>query len=330
MKRLLLPFLFIAFVAIYSSCQKEFLPGNTIAPVTPPDTTVLPPVIRDSTALLTYIEIDSIGTSQYDTTVIIHFTYDAQKRLITMNTLYSTDSLANLLHYQRISFSYHGADTLPSKSIKEEKWITSPGDGTFSKDTINFTYDAMGRASGDSTMHDDTYYNSGLNNYYYTTHQYYYGAGFCNAFYNELVPWDTSVITNINHWLDSNIITSVNENIYTLRRTHYTLPSYSVGETLNFNFSYDNHPNPFSEIPALPAAYPVFPYGRGPLYVLGKNNATSITQQARYNYGFEENLLYEYNSKGYPVKFYSNHLEHIGSSLTTVRNYKAIFAYGTR
>jgi hypothetical protein len=318
MNKLLIPFLLIAWVYVFSSCQKKIATSEN------PD--MSKPSADDSIFLLKYIEIDSLGTTLFDTSLTMEFSYDAQKRLLSIHTVHSTDSIANLTDYDNISFLYNGSDTFPVKSLRKVQKGTDPATYLYEKDTAYFVYDAMRRLTADSTVYDRIY--NSLSVYYYSTNKYTYAAGFSTDLNSESVSWNTSV----NYWLDSNFNISSNNNINTLHSARYNFPDLApTQQVLNFNFSYDNHPNPFFKIPALHAASPIFKYGEGPLYVLGRNNATSILQQAPFGAGFTEDLIYEYGNNGYPSIFYSTFTQHYDAGGPSIgRNYKAIFVYSNR
>lgn len=299
--------LFILAVVVFTSCQREFRPVDT--PVIP--------VPGDGVLLTKYMEIDSVPGAAPDTSTIVTLQYDAQKRLVTLNSFYSTDPAENLIHYEKFVYQYNGTDTFPSRMIYEFKEGNPGSDFNSQKDTSYYSYNAEGKLLTDSTARNSSS-NFGSSHYYTKTAYTYYS--------DFLIVHRTDENNgSIDQRFDTVTVTSSNNNLSSLSAASYSLPDSSQLFSYNSLFSYDNHSNPFHNIPALYPTVQVFDFESGPISLLQKNNAVTISQNSSYNGTSMETITYSYNSNGYPSVFFSTF---IATGVNTeTRFYKAVFVY---
>ena len=154
-------FLCAATVFVFASCGIEPLP-------------VYPPVVPNI-QLLQYMEIDSVTGASPDTSTIVKLEYDVLKRLVALNSYFSTDSAEQLLHYERFIYQYNGTDTFPAKMIYSSREGNATDFNT-QQDTSYYSYNTLGKLLTDSTSKNDSS-NFG-NSHYYTKRKYNYFGGY--------------------------------------------------------------------------------------------------------------------------------------------------------
>lgn len=299
---------------VFSNCQKEITLAET--PSVP-----IPPTVGDSTLLVKYFEVDSIPGAAPDTSKIIVFGYDAQKRLASIYITFTTDSVENLTFYETFTYLYHGGDTLPYKMMKAFREGPDTLNFTFDTDTAYYTYNAAGKLIADSTRKNERS-NFGEKRYY-TKKTFSYFTGF------TLVSGMNDYNTVVQPSLDSLAYTTSGNNISSLTVNNYTLPGMQSTALFSFSLTYDNHVNPFYYLPALHVISPYFEYEGGPVTTLQPNNAATISQNdIAAGVVLNETISYSYSSNGYPSKLYST--QNSSAAGSTTRYYKGIFVYGLR
>lgn len=298
----------------FSSCQKEIT--STETPTVP-----ITPAVGDSTLLLKYIEVDSTAGSLQDTSKIVQFGYDAQKRLTSVYITFTTDPVENLTFYEKYTYQYNGTDTLPAGMTREFREGADTFNFTFNRDTAYYTYNIAGKLISDSTRKNQRS-NFGEQRYYSkTTFNYFSGYSILSGSndYNTVI--ETS--------LDSLAFTTSGNNISSLNVYDYSLPGMQSTALFSFSFTYDNHVNPFYYLPGMHSIAPYFEYEGGPANTLQPNNALTISQNdIRAGVTINESISYSYKSNGYPSTFYST--QNSTSPGSTTRYYKGIFVYGLR
>jgi len=297
MRTFSITFAFIASATFFLSCQKEYNPGDIIPRPTDSITT------NDGTLLVKYVEIDSTPGVGTDTSMIINFEYDEQKRLTELNIFRSDDTTTTERTLHKYAYQYNGADTFPYKILYTTIEVN---------DTSYLFYNTEGKLILDSTFSKHGTSPVRLSK---TSYKYFNGYFITNT--DE---------QNSPSSLDSNFVTNSNGNMTSLSAAIYSLPDMLLLYKYNYSFSYDNHPNPFYNIPAMHSTMPVLGYPSSPIGVLQKNNPTYISgNEATFNTTTTETITYTYQPNGYPSAFYSSSLNTLDN--TGLRLYKAIFFY---
>lgn len=306
--------LFIFTLFLFSSCQKEIT--STETPTVP-----ISPVIGDSTLLLKYLEVDSIPGALQDTSKIVQFGYDAQKRLTSVYLTFTTDAVDNLNFYEKYTCQYNGADTLPARMMREFREGSDTLNFTFNRDTAYYTYNIAGKLISDSTRKNER--NNFGEKRYYITKKFSYFTGY------TLVAGSNDYNGSVELSLDSLAYTTSGNNTTSLNVHNYSLPGMQSTALFSFSFTYDNHVNPFHYLPGMHSIAPYFEYEGGPVNTLQPNNATIISQNdIRAGVTINESIAYSYKNNGYPSTFFST--QNSSSFGSTTRNYKGIFVYGLR
>ncbi len=127
-----------AMIAVFSSCQKEYAPGEVIDPVVTDSTDTIH--TGDSIYLDKIYGLEDVS-GVTDTTYIMSFSYDAQKRLIAIK-----DSSLSGDENSIYQFFYNGTDTVPFKTT--EAAYATP-DSIFIESLKS--YDAQNRLLKDSS-----------------------------------------------------------------------------------------------------------------------------------------------------------------------------------
>lgn len=308
------PALFIFTLFLFSGCQKEIT-------VTETPTVPITPTVGDSTLLLKYMEVDSIPGSLQDTSKIVQFGYDAQKRLTSVYSTFTTNPVDNLTFYEKYTYQYNGADTLPARMMKEFREGADTLNFTFNRDTAYYTYNTAGKLIADSTRKNER--NNFGEKRYYSTKKFSYFTGY------TLVAGSTDYNTTVEVSLDSLAVTTSGNNITSLTVHNYSLPGMQSTALFSFSFTYDNHVNPFFYLPGMHSIAPYFEYEGGPVNTLQPNNALTISQNdIGAGVTINESITYSYKSNGYPSTLYST--QNSSSAGSTTRYYKGIFVYGLR
>src|SRR5205814_103494 len=126
-----MPALLMAVIAIVylSSCQKEVDPGALNAPHSP---------TSDSTVLSRYAELDTTYAAGLDTSYIYMYSYDAQKRLVSVKTYIGDNTTPGPPRSDSImtTYYYNGTSITPFKILSFHTYFSlSPG-----CDTTYLTY----------------------------------------------------------------------------------------------------------------------------------------------------------------------------------------------
>jgi hypothetical protein len=218
-------FLLLAASVYLSACQKEVSTDTS----TPSD-------IKDST-FLDYIydlEKDPI-TNNFDTTYKQTYYYDNNKRVIKIYENFYSATTVN--HYIETSFFYSSNDTIPYKSIVNEKSSALPDQSV--SERFHF-YNAQGKKIKDSILEISAFNSDTI------VSSYTYGNNSINKItvFKQLggfqyIAKDSAIINSL-----GNVINARNFSVLT--DPNFTVPQF-YRET---NYTYDNKSNPYYKLSA--------------------------------------------------------------------------------
>jgi hypothetical protein len=222
------------------------------------------------TLLSRFVMVDTTAINPVDTALIIDFSYDQYKR----NTgIYSKSYQDGILWEV-----YQDGSRLPFKKTLTTVFSNDPG-GYFNK-TSYFSYQNS-QLIADSTVDDAAIT---------VVHYYSYRTGVIATQQNYYIS-DPPQISS-----DSVQVVYSNQNIV---RQYFTEPFNGLND---FNFVYDDHPNPFYHTQnkiAVTIDYPRYSFGTSVEDIFATNNALSIMQSNDID-NWQSSYNYEYKSNGYP------------------------------
>ena len=254
--------------ACVTSCQKELI--ATPDPVPPPVIT-----LHDSVTRLSQLIFIDTYVSATDTTGYYEYLYDNLQRVTTINIYdyYNSPSIPTVF-----TFYYSGSDSLSYKMTEE---------GTHSSDTYSYTtfyfYDNLQRLIKDSAIYGpDVYvYKYNYSNTMITTRGSFV---YNNDLANPYLEADTGFIGSTGDVIKTNSLTLNNEDYVN-------------------NFTYDDKPNPFSQL-NIHTTYNPMPGFNFYLYdfLLQKNNTILATEENQLYPGTITTTTYSYtyNALGVP------------------------------
>lgn len=298
MQYFLKPFFTAIIIFLFASCQKQFTADET--PVNP--------ATGDSTLLVKYFEVDSLLGGVIDTTLVAKYTYDANKRLTAIFTVFSNNPASNAIFFEEVKFLYNGVDTFPYKVTSWNQAGSLPDD--INKDTTFCFYNGSARLIKDSTISYE-----GTDTAVIKKNEYTYATGY-------IIRKHIGIFENI----DTVFQTFANNDLTRQITTDYDNASQTL---YDFTFMYDDHPNPFNItaintldfIANADAAIHSTPQRNNRtsiMYVYSPQNASTETTTILANYVYKAN--------GYP----SSTSQTYGIDGSTERNYKGFFEYAPR
>jgi hypothetical protein len=257
---------------------------------------------HDSVLVSKFILLDSSFNSDNDTSEIIYYKYDVDKRLIESLDIYynqtghpDTTSF-NKLYSIKKNLYYDNTDTLPHEIITKE--VRSAGFIVISIDTSYRSYDLTGRLIKDS-VHSYRSISGGIDNGSYS-------SAVSQYIYKDLFVYIKSVYNSSYTTEDSIIQASANGNIIYQKDLRPVSTSYVLAPTCNFIF--DTHPNPMYKngLNAAPI-YGLYNYfGIGIIIENQKNNYISVEKSTPLPSGGSNDVnfkyIYKYRTDGYPVE----------------------------
>jgi hypothetical protein len=257
--RLLLIVISIGFYT--TSCQKELSLDNVLTP---------PPVSDDSTLLVKLIEIDSISALEKDS-LVAQNTFDANNRLVTSTVFGTTDPVAQALNYNKQSYFYLNADSLPDLIVHE---YTETGGAEMDIDSTFIAYDAAGKLLWDSTI--------------YTVNTLFsYNEKRSYAYSGDTVKI-TSNRDGVFYEANQLVIKIQNGNIVKAEVEDFVT-----------EYVYDNKPNAFMSLANFPFQFASVTVG-GFLYLTQKNNCISQKTKIGGALLASATITYTYRNNGLP------------------------------
>ncbi len=272
-------FLALAIItALISSCQKDYSFSNGNTAGTPNNYTA------NDSFLTKYVELDTTAAAGLDTTQKILITYDAQKRVASVNSISYNNGLPMPADSYLTDFFYNGTDTLPFETIEHEidPFTTLP----VAIPTFNFY-------SGATKLYDSTIYLNG-----YDIHRYYYSPG---RLVDSTVQNNPTSLFPVYKSYRNFSLTYAAGDLGIQKDTligGYNVLSTPTDFIADQQFSYDNKKNPFHRIGLREGFYEVREWAT--YYGSEINNFSEVnaTENGSYNYHFR--FSYEYNAADYP------------------------------
>lgn len=263
----------------FTSCQKEIDWGLTNNPQS------------DSTTLSKIIALDTTLVPGQDTTAILRFTYDAQKRK-NLEVFTEIDNSTGLRYMFSNYYKYNGTNTLPASFTEKYDFSTDS--------IIHYLSYSNGFVNKDSMV----YYVGATQNYIYIT---YFSSLGGNLYSKKRIDYDwTSGGTLV---LDSTTYTRtiVNGNMVSGRDSLWDPFTPLLMEIDGMQFSFDNKSNPLTNLTIWYLGY--FDNLDDMINIdLGRNNVVTTRHDVLFPSPSTntEVFLYSYNSSGYPVIIRSN------------------------
>lgn len=254
---------------LISSCQKE---------ITEPDTPVNPPVTNpsDSAVVLSNLVYFDEGAADTDTSAVSVINYDSRGRVTSYVTYEYYNGVPEIIDSSH--YYYNGLDSLPFKSENREA-------GTPYVDTYFHFYDNAQRLIRDSVISlGNATPDISVNNYTYI-------AGKIIETWKDIPSGNISFTDTGYIDVDGHINKVVSE-------------LYPTAQTPTSVFTYDNHPNPLSELNIRFSYSPIPSYSYDVVdEVRLSNNILSETTTDLLFDGSVNNTLftYTYNANGYPA-----------------------------
>ena len=201
------------------------------------------------------------------------FFFDPENRVTRINEIYIDSSSPSPSPYNWFwEMHYNGSDKLPNR-------ITDTSQGRDMNWYI--LYDAQKRKTVDSIVY--------LGGDRYVTYYTYQGNQVVAKMFSTYGGNPTTItsidtlVTDGSNWVG-----------------HAYVNPIAAGNNYHQTISYDNHPNPFSTLNIMPAAYFDVAFNIGDFTQSGKNNATTLTYIGAL-FGGVFRYQYVYDAEGYPV-----------------------------
>jgi hypothetical protein len=269
--------LFLTASVYLSACQKE-ITTNTSGPAD----------IKDSTFLDYIYDLEKNPiTNTFDTTYKQTYYYDSNKRVIKIYENFYSTSTVN--HFIETSFFYTSNDTLPYKSIVNDKISALPDQSV--SERFHF-YNAQGKKIKDSilkisSINSDTIVSS-----------YTYGNNSINKItvFKQLggfqyIAKDSAIINSLGNVINARNFRALNPNSI--------VPEF-YRET---NYTYDDKPSPYYKL-SCSKAFDILPPVDETFLMQCPNNITSIkTTPQTFADIMDVKNTYIYNTSAYPKSF---------------------------
>lgn len=273
----------VIITAIFSSCQKEYSSGDGTQSL-PVNT-----YNANDSFLTKYVELDTTQTRGMDTTQKILITYDAQKRVASLNSVSYNMGLPAPADSYLTNFLYNGTDSLPYESIEHELDPMT---------AVPVAIPTFYGYSGGKKIYDSTIELNG-----YDVHRYYYSPGhLIDSSLNNNPSSPFPVAKNYRNFWFTYSAGDLSTQSDTLVSTYNVLspaPAYYSNQL----FSYDNKKNPFNRIGLRPYFYEIAEWAT--YYGAESNNFTETNMNFNGSgsptvSNFHFRFHYEYNAADYP------------------------------
>ncbi|MCW3091750.1 MAG: hypothetical protein JWP81_2819 [Ferruginibacter sp.] len=244
----------------------------------------------NGTTLSMYIEIDTTAFAPFDTISKTLFYYDNVKRNTGIDLSYYDNGVLSPQQYKSLFF-YNGNDSLPFKKIVTSPFLLNTDSRFY--EIEQFYFYTNSRLTKDSSIQI-----SGSTPHTIVTNYDYNNLGIIQT----STSYDTAPLP-VYTKTDTFYLQRVNGNI--VKQIDTAFGYFSVN---SFEFTYDNHPNPFYHTQSrisLDNSYPIYSIETTIEEVFEKNNVTEINEfDGTYNYHYK--FIYDYKPNGYPkaVRFY--------------------------
>lgn len=256
----------------FTSCQKEI---DWTAPVT----------VNDSIYLKKFIILDTTETSGADTSWVLEFNYNAQKRLSDYRITYYELGISGpgrIRGYKQLNYLYPGTDTFPSRIIENLTDLQIPANSY--TDTMYYFYQ-NGSIIKDSSGNTNEYFVDEINKVSPTR------TFLIQRDFDPLFGLTIDTVFIYTNWQNGNILAQKDSTWQPFMGGFWDVDDYVLG--------YDNKPNPFKRMVLpynIPLSKDIFTVDLEDFGYPTNNNIIYLEQN-----GLGDNLSYQYRSDGLPV-----------------------------